>query len=389
MSAALEPPAATDDDGGQGDEVLEPSSFFALVERWKLLVFAPLLVGCAGLALSYLVPPTFTARTSFLPPQQQSSAAAALASLGALASIAGGGAGLRTPADQYVALMQSRNVGDRLIDQFRLLEVYEVELRADARRELDRNVRFAVGKKDGLISIEVDDHSPQRAADIANQHVQELRRVTGELALTEAQQRRLFFEGQLALARDRLTAAQKALQGSGIGAGALKAEPKAAAEGYGRLRAEATAAEVRLEALRRSLTDNAPEVQQQLAVLSALRTQVARSEASTPSTGGPDYVGHYREFKYQETLFELLARQYELARVDESREGALIQVVDAASAPERKSRPQRALIGVATTIATFALLASWVALRRHWRRLVAETRGTRRRPPALDVPAGS
>ena len=116
--------------------------------------------------------------------------------------------------------------------------------------------------------------------------------------------------------------AQQALQASGFNPGALKAEPKAAAESFARLRAEATAAEVRLQALRNSLTNDAPEVQQQQAALAALRDQLTRAAQTTDAAGGADYIGRYREFKYQETLFELYARQFELARVDESREGA-------------------------------------------------------------------
>jgi uncharacterized protein involved in exopolysaccharide biosynthesis len=201
---------------------------------------------------------------------------------------------------------------------------------------------------------------------MANRYVEELRRMTSTIAVSEAQQRRLFFERQLGQTRDRLTAAQLALQGSGFSQGALKAEPKAAAEGYAKLRAEVTAAEVRLQAMRGSLVDETPEVRQQQATLNALRAQLARLEQASDAAGGPDYVGKYREFKYQETLFELFARQYELARVDESREGALIQVVDEASPPERKSSPKRALVAVSATMAALLVLAAAVVIRRSW-----------------------
>lgn len=337
-----------------------------LIGRWKLLMSGSLSAGLVALGVTYMIAPTFTAATTFLPPQQQQSAAAsALAALGPLAGLVGG-AGSRTPADQYVALMQSVTVSDRIIDQFKLLDIYAERFRMDARRELARNVRIGVGKKDGLITVEVDDKSPQRAADMANRYVDELRRMTSTIAIGEAQQRRLFFERQLAQTRDRLTAAQLALQASGFSQGALKAEPKAAAEGYAKLRAETTAAEVRLQALRGSLVDDTPEVRQQQATLNALRAQLARLEQASDTSGGPDYVGKYREFKYQETLFELFARQYELARVDESREGALIQVVDVATPPEMKSKPKRALTAVITTIAAMMALAAFVLMRHSW-----------------------
>jgi uncharacterized protein involved in exopolysaccharide biosynthesis len=339
-----------------------------LAEHWKLLVSGPLLAGLVALGIAFLIPPTFTARTSFLPPQQQQSAAAsALASLGALAGLAGGVAGsIKTPADQYVALMQSQTVSDRIIDAFQLMQVYEEKYRVDARKELAEHVRISVGKKDGLITIEVEDESPRRAADIANRFVDELRRMTNQLAITEAQQRRAFFERQLEQTRDRLTHAQQALQASGFNAGAIKAEPKAAAEGYAKLRAEITAAEVRLQALRRAFSDNTPEMQQQLAALGALRSQLSRIESAAREPNEVDYIGRYREFKYQETLFELFARQYELARVDESREGALIQVVDVAAAPEKKSRPKRALIAAATVLGALLTIGSVLLIRRAW-----------------------
>lgn len=335
-----------------------------LLDRWATLVAGSLLAGVVALGITYLIAPTFTARTSLLPPQQQQSlASSALASLGALGGLAGAP---KSPADQYVALMQSTTVANRLIDQFELMRAYEAKLRVDAQRELERNARFSVGKKDGLIVIEIDDRSPQRAADIANQYVEELRRMTSVLAVSEAQQRRVFFEGQLKEVRDQLVRAQLALQASGFNQGALRAEPKAAAEGYARLKAELTANEVRLQTLRGSLSDNAVEVQQQLTTVNALRSQLSQLEQANVVAGGPNYIGKYREFKYQETLFELFARQYEIARVDESREGALIQVVDAATPPERKSKPKRAFIAVSATIGAMLLLAVFLLARHFW-----------------------
>ncbi len=336
----------------------------ALKARWLLLLAAPLAAGLLALGVSTLIAPTFTASTLLMPPQsQQGGAASALASLGSLASLAGGVAGVSTPGDRYVSLMQSATLSDRIIDHFKLIEVYEAKFRVDARRALASNVRIALGKKDGLISVEVDDTSPQRAADIANRYVDELRRITATLAVTEAQQRRVFFERQLQDSRDKLVQAQQALQASGFNPGALKAEPKAAAEAYARLKAEATATEVRLQTLRGNLADNTPEVRQQQTTLAALRDQLARTERTTDTTGSPDYIGKYRDFKYQETLFELYARQFELARVDESREGALIQVVDAATPPEKKTKPKRAFIAVGTTLVVGLLLVLWVVLR--------------------------
>lgn len=360
--------AAMGDGAGAEDEISLLDLALVLAEHWKLLIFGPLLAGLAALGIAFVVQPTFTATAVILPPQQQqSAAAAALQSVGALAGMAGAAAGLKNPADQYVALMKSTRVSDRIIDAFGLMEVYEAEFRQDARKALDNNVNITAGKQDGLIRVEVDDRDPQRAAAMANRYVEELRLLMNELAVTEAQQRRRFFEEKLAEARERLTQAQTALQASGINEGALRAEPKAAAEGYASLRAQVTAAEVRLQAMRAYLTEQAPEFQRALAELSALRQQLARAEAVNAQAATGDYINLYREFKYAETLFDLFVRQYELARVDESREGLLVQVVDAAQPPERKSKPKRALVAVLTTLVTgFALLLA-VLVRSAWR----------------------
>jgi capsule polysaccharide export protein KpsE/RkpR len=364
-------PNAARNEEGYGVDLFD--FLYPLARHLKLLIVGPLVAGAVALTLTYRSPPIFTARTVFVSPQpQQGAAAAALASLGALSSLASGMSGGKNLADQYVSLLRSNTVVDRLIDEFRLMQVYESKLRMEARREFASNVHIAVGKTDGLITVEVSDQSPERAAQIANRHIDELRRLTAQLALTEAQQRRAFFEAQLATTKDRLARAQEALQASGIGQGTLKAEPRAAAESYARLRAEATATEIRLHTLRRSFSDTAPEVQQHASTLAALRSQLARVEATTEVGDGPDYIGKYREFKYQETLFDLFAKQYEMARLDESREGGAIQVVDAALPPEQKSRPRRRLAAVVTSLATFALLFTFVLLRHFWRKSAAQ-----------------
>lgn len=367
MSATIQRSPISDEFGhGEEEQEISLIDLFKVVAiHWKLVVFGPLLAGVAAFGVASLIPPTFTAQTTLLPPQQQqSSAAAALSQLGTLAGLAGGAVGVKSPADQYIGLMQSVTVSDRIIEEFKLMAVYEAKFRQDARKALAANVRIAAGKKDGLITIEVDDHDPTRAADIANAYVAGLRHVTSTLAVSEAQQRRAFFEIQLQNTKERLTRAQIALQTSGINQGTLKTEPKAAAEGYARLRAELTSAEVRLQTMQRMLSENSPELLQQQAMLSALRSEIRRLEQQDNTSGQSDeYITKYREFKYQETLFELFARQYELARLDESREGALIQVLDIATPPERKSKPKRGLIAAAASIVFGFLLVMGVFAR--------------------------
>jgi len=347
------------------DEISLLDLLQVVVDNLRLLVLGPLAVGLAALGFSFTIPPTYTAKTQFLPPQQQQSAAASmLASLGALGGLAGAATGLKNPSDQYIAFMKSVTVQDALIERFKLVERYEAKLKDDARKALSGKARIASGK-DGLIAVEVDDKEPQFAAQLANAHAEELQKLLGRLAVTEAQQRRVFFEKQLALAKENLVKAEFALKSTGVNSSALKSSPAAAVEAVARLRAGISAQEIKIASMRGYLTEAAPAMKQALTELLALREQLAKAERDdVPQVAGQgDYVARYRDFKYHETLFELFAKQFELAKVDEAMEGAVIQVLDVAQAPERKSKPKKALIAIIATLATGFALLLWVFVR--------------------------
>ena len=340
------------------DEISLLDLLQVIVDNLRLLVLGPLVCGLAALGYSFTIPPTYTAKTQFLPPQQQqSSAASMLASLGALGGLSGAATGLKSPADQYIAFMKSVSVQDALIERFKLVEKYEAKLKTDARMALTGSVRIASGK-DGLISVEVDNKDPKFAADLANAHVDELRSLLARLAVTEAQQRRMFFEKQLQITKENFTKADLALKSSGINSSVLKTSPASAVEAVARLKAGISVQEVKLGTMRNYLTESSPDFKQALSELASLKSQLAKAEKEEPaSKDASDYVARYREFKYQETMFELFARQFELAKVDESREGAVIQVLDVAEPPERKAKPKKALIAVIAALASgFALL---------------------------------
>ncbi len=344
----------------EDDEISLLDLLQTVVDNLRLLVLGPLAVGLAALGFSFSIPPTFTAKTQFLPPQQQqSSAASLLQSLGSLGGLAGAATGIKNPADQYIAYLKSVTLQDALIERFKLQERYETKFKDDTRKTLTGNAK-ALSGKDGLITLEVDDKDPQFAADLANAHVEELSKLLGRLAVTEAQQRRLFFEKQLQRSKDNMVAAELALRATGVSDAVLKSSPASAVSAVATIKAQITAQEVKLGSMRSYLAESAPEFRQAMAELANLRNQLAKQEKDEPaqakSTDG-DYINKYREFKYQETLFELFAKQYEVARVDEAREGAVIQVLDPAQPPERKSKPKKALIAIIATLATgFALL---------------------------------
>ncbi len=343
------------------DEISLLDLLQTIVDNLRLLVLGPLTVGVTALGISFTIVPTYTAKTQFLPPQQQSAAASMLASLGSLGGLVGAVGGIKNPADQFLAYMKSVTFQDALIERFQLLERYEAKIKLDARLALTNKVR-AVSGKDGLISVEVDDKDPQFAADLANAHVEELSKLLGKLATTEAQQRRLFFEKQLTLAKDKLIQSEIALKATGVSGSVLKGSPASAVAAVAGLQAAVTSQEVKLGAMRGYLAESAPDFKQAISELSSLRAQLAKQEKDSPATAGKattegDYITKYREFKYHETLFELIAKQLELAKVDEAREGAVIQVVDSAQAPERKSNPKKAMIAIIATLAAgFAIL---------------------------------
>jgi tyrosine-protein kinase Etk/Wzc len=346
------------------DEISLLDLLQVIVDNLRLLVLGPLACGLVALGVSFVIPPTFTAKTQFLPPQQQQSAAVSMmASLGALGGLAGAATGLKSPADQYIAFLKSVSLQDALIERFKLSDKYDAKFKSETRAELTNNLRIVSGK-DGLIALEVDDKDPQFAADLANAHVEELRNLLGRLAVTEAQQRRLFFEKQLHITKENLAKADLALKSSGINSSVLKSSPSSAVEAVARLKAGISVLEVKLGSMRNYLTENAPEFKQALNELASLRAQLAKSEKEEPaSKDASDYVSRYREFKYQETMFELFLKQFELAKVDESREGAVIQVLDVAQPPERKDKPKKALIAIIATLASGCTLLLFVFVR--------------------------
>lgn len=359
------------------DEQLSVLDLLLLIAKnARLLVLGPLLVGLAAFAVAFVIPPTFTATTRILPPQQRQNSVAMLASqLGSLSGLAGAvGLSLKNPADTYVALIKSRTVADHLIARFNLLKVYDEKYLEEGRKELEKSTTVKTGK-DGLITIEVDDENPKRAADLANAYVDELYKLTASLAITEAQERRVFFEKQLKQTHDNLRNAELALSQTGAGENLIKSAPQALVETIARLRAQVTAQEIRISTMRSFLTESSPEFQLAQRQLTSLRDQLSQAERDQPIKGdtNQNYLNRFREFKYQETLFELMAKQYELARLDEAREGTVIQVVDVALPPERKSKPKRVLIASISALLAVLILLLYVFIKEYLNAAGAET----------------
>lgn len=388
---------ATDDDLHFLDVVT------ALAQQKKIVIGVTALGGAIGLAVALLSTPIFTSTAVILPPQEQKSGMAAmLGQLGGLAGAASSIAGLKNPNDMYVGMLQSRTVGDAVIRKFDLQRHYKEETMFAARRKLAAKANMVSGK-DGLISVNVDDTDPKMAANIANQFVVELETVTRKLAVTEAAKRRIFFESQLVSAKELLANAEIALREVQKKTGMLQldAQVKGIIANTAQLQGQIAAREVQLNTTKTFATANNPEVLRAQEELRSLKQQLAKLQvggkvengnlmvptAQIPEVG-VEYVRSLRDVKYAETMFELMAKQFELAKVDESKESSLIQQLDVAEPAEKKSRPYNTLIVAGGFIAgmMFGLFAALVRAYYHrsraadgskqrWSKLIAAWKG--------------
>ena len=327
-------------------------------------------MGLIAAVTSFILPNWYTATARILPPQQQSSSAAMLSQLGGLAGIAGASLGIKNPTDLYIGMLKSRTVADAIIQRFDLMKLYDEDTLYDTRKELDKNLTITSSNRESIITVEVEDKDPQRAAAMANAYVEELNKLTKTVAVTEAAQRRVFFEQQLASAKEHLADAEVVLKRTQESTGLIKLDDqgKAIIENVARLHAQLVVKEVQLTAMRSFATNMNPDfvrVQQEVA---GLRDQLARVEKERASkegnifvpTGkvpeaGLEYLRKLRDVKYYETIFELIAKQYELAKIDEAKEGSIVQVVDQAVEPDKKSRPRRLLIVSLTVLISLFL----------------------------------
>ena len=342
-----------------------------LARNKERILTITLVAALLALIISLLLPKMYTATTTVLPPQQnQSAVTAMLGQLGAIAGLGSGDLALKNPDDLFVAMLQSRTIQDRLIDHFDLRRVYSVKQYQAARKKLQSRSTIVAGDE-GLISISVTDGVPQRAADLANAYVDELRQLNGNLAITEAGQRRAFYQQQLYGERDALTQAEVALKQMEEKTGLIQpdAQGKAIVEAVADMRAQVAIHEVQLQAMRTYATESNPDLKRAQQELAGLRAQLAKLERSTGDLGNStpqkstpqlpaielEYLRRLRDVKYHEAVYEFLGKQLEAARIDEAKDAVIVQVVDKAVVPETKSSPRRALIVLVTTVLAFVL----------------------------------
>jgi tyrosine-protein kinase Etk/Wzc len=363
-----------------------------LVQHKRFIVRFVLGAALLSVVIALVLPVSYEAKTVLLPPTQNTSIGSAmlsqvggigsLGSLGALGALAGG-LGIKSQADMYVAFLTSRTVEDAMIQRFGLMQEYHLKRMSDTRTAFEHRTSVVAGTKDGLIRITVEDKDPKRAAEMANGYVEEFRKLSATLAITEAARRRLFFEQQVQPAKESLTAAEEAMRKTEQTTGVLQIDSQARAliESVAVLRAQVVAKEVQIQGMRSFAAEDNPDLvlaKQELAALQKQLEQLAGSQNDTGSDivlskgkvthAGLEYIRRYRDLKYYETVYELLVKGLEVAKLDEAKEGEIVQVVDTAVPPDKKSSPHRTIIVFASTILAFFVAVFWIIVRQGWKR---------------------
>jgi uncharacterized protein involved in exopolysaccharide biosynthesis len=361
----------------QGIDLVEVLTL-ALREKKTILKFMLVTVALTALVV-FAMKPMYTAQAMFIPPQSapgsgMSQLTSQLGSLGALGALGG----IKSPGEVYLGILGSRTIADDLIKRFDLQKVYKIERASDTAKKLKSRSTFLAGK-DTLITISVEDHDAKRAADLANGYLDALYEQNGRLALTEASQRRLFFENQLEREKNALADAEVGLKKTEEQTGLISpiGQAQVVIDGIAQVRAQISSRQIQLSALQQAATDQNPDVIRLQTQIDGLQKQLQRLQNDSvarepgnvlPSTAkvpalALEYVRKEREVKYHEVLFTLIAKQYESARLDESKEAPLLQVVDRASVPDKKSGPQRLLLIVGAAFVGAFLGMGWILFR--------------------------
>jgi tyrosine-protein kinase Etk/Wzc len=359
-------------------------------EKWTLIVVT-FLAALTGVVVSLTTPATFVSRTSIMPSQQSGGGGVGLASLGSLAGLTGMGAlsnitaGIKSSDEMFIALMRSQSVQSALVEQFNLKERYGARNTEEARQALNLRVAILTDKKAGMLFVDAQDKDPVFAAQLANAQVKELNVILSRLAVTEAQQRRAYFEQQIIKTQAKIPQLEleykDAQKNSGLEVASLLSES-------GTLPGQIAAKELQLQVLSRFATAQNPDLKRLAVEISALRAQMARYELSKtePKTREPNKSGQvgentksnyvqkatqaYNTLKIQEALLDGYVKQLELAKVDEAKEGPSVQVVDEARAPEMRAKPERKKLVLAYAVTGLVIafvLAALRALLRHVR----------------------
>lgn len=350
--------------------------YVVVVLKHKELVIKSTLAAMAVAALiSLFLSPVYQAETKILTPQGAGTSMSSM--LGSQMGIPPSAFGGKTAGDLYVALIKARGVADYVIDKYDLMTEFKVRSREAARQLLATGLSVRDDRKSGLITIAFQHRDPRRAADIANAYVEGLQKFNNNLAVTEAGKRRLFFEEQLKNAKENLIQSEENLKYFQQRTGTIKIDDEARAviENVSGMRAKVSAKEVELRVMRGYATPENPDLQRLESETAALKEELRKMESknrlgddSVPTVGkmsslGTEYIRRMREFRYNESLYEILMKQFEAAKLDESKDSALVQVVERAEPPEARVAPQRKRIVLKAGGVVFLISVLFILIR--------------------------
>jgi tyrosine-protein kinase Etk/Wzc len=322
-----------------------------------------------------IIGPNYEARATFLPPNSMSSNAASMSQMGSLGGLGASLSGLKDPTLIYVGMLKSRTIADLLIQEYDLKGVYHSKLLSAAEKKLAERSTFT-SEKDSTVSVSVKDKNPKRAAELANAYLSELRKLSDRIALTDAAQRRLFYEHQLDREKGALADAEVALTRTQQKTGLI--EPSAQArlqiETIAETQAQIASREVELASLSDAATAANPEVIRLHTQIEHLRAQLGRLEDSNdlgrpgdiqvPVSRVPEltlvYVRNQRDVRYHEALYQSLLKQYEVARLNESMSAPVIQTVDPAVVPDTQSGPRPLTVVTVAFLLGLIVAITWV-----------------------------
>ncbi|HEY2544756.1 MAG TPA: Wzz/FepE/Etk N-terminal domain-containing protein [Candidatus Acidoferrum sp.] len=362
----------------------------------RLLAAAFVLGALASLGLALLIPSRYDATTQLMPPDGQSSSGMAMLSAvagraGALGGVAGDLLGVKNSGALFVGILESRTVQDRLVAQFELQRHYHATKMEDARAALGAHTHIAEDRKSGIIAVTVTDHDPRMAAAMARAYVDELDRLVEQVSTSSARRERIFLEERLrAVKLDLDSAAQKfSIFASKNTAIDIPAQSKAMVEAAATLEGQLIAAEAELHSLEAMYTEQNVRVRALRARVAELRAQLGKMGGQSGTSAAPSsetdaslypairqlpllgvtYADLFRQTKIQETVYELLTQQYELAKVQEAKEVPSVKVLDAAVVPTKKSFPPRGQLTIAGAVMAFLAMCAWILLRQTWREI--------------------
>ena len=350
-----------------------------VAQGYRFIVLCVLATAIVTTIISLCLPSRYTAEASLLPPKQSSISSSMLSQLSGqgLAALAGASLGATNQNETYTAMFRSQTVEDAMIKRFDLLTLYRVNKLSDARKIFEKRSTAVSGLKDGIIRVTVEGPSPGQAALMTNAYVEEFQKLASGVATTEAGQRRLFFDQQLEETKNHLADAEQDLKKTELTTGMVQpdSQSRAMIESAAAIQAQIAVKEVQIRALLSSETKENPDVIVAEQQLDTLRSQLAQFTGNTSSesnlfvpkgkvpAAALDYVRKLREVKYQETIFQALASQFELAKLDEAKQGAVFQVIDPAIPPDKRSYPQRVLLVLITSTLAFLLASIFIWVR--------------------------